>query len=322
MSLNFGSQPVKQFDPHGFTETQLSQLFFRLRQTEQELLYDIQSGQSEVYRYDDAPQGNILGVAHCDYVPGAWSYPTSYDNRTKVRAGQVDDRVGVWLLLDVLRDLPGMPAFDVLLTTDEEIGRSTAQEFARDWGKAGADYNWCFQFDRRGSDWVDYDKASDDFRRDFTEITGIKHGQGSFSDICYLPRQFGSRANIGTGYHNEHSPDAYVDLGECWDQVTRFVEFAALAHDCKYPMRKEIKRVYSASYGIQPQRKRTAAEWDAWLLEPSPKCGPQPIDITDPISPIEADDIEWLDSEESIRVAMDEYRVTLDDDDNAETWLP
>lgn len=215
-----------------FTRQQIEMLFFRLRQTKEELLYDIDTMRNE--RYKLVQQGGaILGVAHCDFVEDAWSFPTFVDeDETKIRAGQVDDRVGVWLLLDVLHTLPGMPVYDVLLTTDEEIGRSSAQEVEED-----LEYNWTFQFDRRGVDFVDYCKSSPQFLKDFKKLTGISHGIGSFSDICYLPSSCGSRVNIGTGYHHEHTPDAWVNLLECSSQVERFAAFARAQSGQAYKMR-------------------------------------------------------------------------------------
>lgn len=220
-----------------FTRQQIDMLFFRLRQTKEELLYDIDTRRVERYSLTYRG-GKILGVAHCDFVEDAWSYPTFMPGDIKIRAGQVDDRVGVWLLLDVLHTLPGMPAYDILLTTDEEIGRSSAQEVAED-----LEYNWTFQFDRRGTDFVDYCKASPQFLKDFKSITGIPHGIGSFSDICYLPSSCGSRVNIGTGYHNEHTPGAWVDLLECSSQVEKFAAFACKQYDQAYKMgaRRKVK---------------------------------------------------------------------------------
>ena len=214
-----------------FTKTQIKQLVHRLRQTPEELLNDRTNKDRLPYNHKTRDGATILGVAHCDYVRSAWSYPKeakTVAGTPAIVAGQVDDRVGVWLLLDIL---PGLiPTFDVLLTDDEEIGRSTAQNFGEDMEDSNnvgpASYNWTFQFDRRGTDFVDYGKASKSFIRNFKKATGIPHGMGSFSDICYLPDTCGSKVNIGTGYHNEHTPTAHVDLVECFQQVARFAAFA------------------------------------------------------------------------------------------------
>lgn len=219
-----------------FDAKQIDKLFLRLRQTKEELLYDFRTQRVERYSLVDNG-GSILGVAHCDFVESAWSYPQYIDDsKTQIRSGQVDDRVGVWLLLDVLPAIAEMPVFDYLLTTDEEIGNSSAQDV-----KETLAYNWSFQFDRRGVDFVDYDRSSAKFIKAFKSTTGIVHGRGSFSDICYLPASCGSRVNIGTGYHDEHSPDAYVDLEECSSQVESFVNFAKDYHSRKFAMKSQRK---------------------------------------------------------------------------------
>lgn len=210
-----------------FSPSQIRRLFFRLRQTEQELLYDVRSRQAERYKLSRRG-GLILGVAHCDFVTSAWSMPKMIRPGT-VRAGQVDDRVGVWLLLDILPEI--IPTFDVLLTTDEEIGQSSAGEVLE-----SLEYNWTFQFDRRGTDFVHYGLASVDFVEEFKRSTGIVQGIGSFSDICMLPDSCGSRVNVGTGYHNEHSPSATVDLQECFEQVQRFAQFSRDSHCQEFPV--------------------------------------------------------------------------------------
>ena len=218
-----------------FTDQQIEKLFLRLRQTKEELLYDVERGQCSQYKLEQRG-GKILGVAHCDFVESAWSYPEWMDNKkNRIRAGQVDDRVGVWLLLDVLGEIEGFPKFDYLLTTDEEIGQSTAQDVSEE-----MKYHWAFQFDRRGTDFVDYGKASPEFVAAFREWTGIKYGQGSFSDICWLPVECGSRVNIGTGYYDEHHTDAYVDLAHCADQVERFVKFAKGFSESEFPLPKGV----------------------------------------------------------------------------------
>lgn len=214
-----------------FSSELLDLLILRLRQTKEELLYDAQTQCVERYKLR-GNEGLILGVAHCDFVEHAWSYPTYFDNNTKIRAGQVDDRVGVWILLDVLPSIPDMPAFDYLLTTDEECGMSSAQEV-----QELLDYNWTFQFDRRGTDFVDYGMSTSRFVNAFKATTEIPYGSGSFSDICYLPDSCGSRVNIGTGYHREHSPDAWVDLAECASQVAKFVDFAHEYATKRFPVR-------------------------------------------------------------------------------------
>lgn len=248
-----------------FTEAQIKQLFLRLRQTKQELLYDVERGRVRHYKLNQRG-GKILGVAHCDFAESAWSMPEWLKNdpaTMTIRAGQVDDRVGVWILLDVLPSIAGFPQFDFLLTDDEESGQSTAQDV-----KEKLDYNWTFQFDRRGTDFVDYGKASKNFITAFEEFTGIPHGVGTFSDICYLPASCGSRVNIGTAYYDEHNPDAYVDLVECASQVEKFIRFAKEFSESKFGVPPEAsfktrrgRGYHGYGFGLG-WSKKDEEEWD------------------------------------------------------------
>jgi len=129
---------------------------------------------------------SVLGVAHLDSVLRA---PPEKEGPF-VYAPQLDDRLGVWILLDVLPRL-GVKV-DVLLTDCEEIGQTTARFF-----RPNRDYNWIFEFDRRGSDVVMYQYESDaysDLLRDY----GFRLGRGSYSDIAALE-------HLGvTRFHNDH----------------------------------------------------------------------------------------------------------------------
>lgn len=226
------------FLPHKFTEEQIKKLFYRLTQSTESLLYD--SNNKERNRYNLYQYHNpILGVAHCDYVSEAWSYPQRKRclNADCIVAGQVDDRVGIWILLDIL---PNYLDFDVLLTTDEEIGRSTSQDVMEP-----LPYNWTFQFDRRGTDVVDYGMASPEMKELFSIETGIDFGQGSFSDICWLSEESGSKLNIGTGYHNEHTPDAYVNLNECYSQVMKFLKFSKKYQYTRFEQPEDMNIFYN-----------------------------------------------------------------------------
>lgn len=162
------------------------------------------------YRFIDNG-GDVLAVAHCDSVRCGSRH---YQRRGNlVYSTALDDRIGVHIILDIL---PAMGVnVDVLLTDDEEIGQSTAQLF-----KANKQYNWMFQFDRRGTDAVVYHYAE-------MEPFVSKHfdlGQGTFSDICWLDLDCGG-VNIGTGYYNEHTLDSFADLAETKRQICAFQRF-------------------------------------------------------------------------------------------------
>lgn len=206
-----------------FTKEQLEKLVLRMRQTPDELLADRDYADSPGrYKFigDKSNPKSVLGVAHVDYV--IWGYPHFIEKGGDVccLGGQVDDRVGVWMMLDVL---PSLLEFDILLTNDEEKCNSTASDFLQsfEWEnyENPKNYNWCFSFDRRGTDAVIYNSD-----KKFGNAVK-KHlilGRGTYSDIKELPW---NGVNVGSGYYGEHTDKAYVNLNHLWSQVQKFLGF-------------------------------------------------------------------------------------------------
>jgi hypothetical protein len=167
------------------------------------------------YRFIDNGS-NVLAVAHVDTVAkGDHNY--SVDDKQTVTSIALDDRLGAWIIMELLPHLGVLP--DVLLTRDEEIGRSTAQFF-----KSEKDYNWIFSFDRHGKDVVMYDYENDASAKLLTDY-GFHVGVGSFSDICYLDHIGVIGFNFGTCYYNEHSPACHANMSDVVEQVEKFVVF-------------------------------------------------------------------------------------------------
>jgi hypothetical protein len=117
---------------------------------------------------------SVLGVAHLDTVLNA----KPMREGKYVIAPQLDDRLGVWILLDLLPSL-GVN-LDILLTTGEESGNTTAYYF-----DSIRPYNWIVEFDRAGSDVVMYQYDCDEYA-DLLGSYGFRVGFGSFSDICAM----------------------------------------------------------------------------------------------------------------------------------------
>ena len=163
---------------------------------------------------------NILAVAHCDYVctgsPDFTSYV--YKGVTYILSETLDDRLGVYLITSLLPTL-GINV-DILLTTDEEIGASTAQDFVSD-----KNYNWIFSFDRRGNDIVAYDYEDNGLNKKVKKATGQKLAWGSFSDIVYLEHLGVKGLNFGCGYNNEHTAQCYATVRSISRGVENFVLF-------------------------------------------------------------------------------------------------
>lgn len=182
----------------------MKSLRYRCQQSKESLL----AGQP--FRFIDNG-GSILGVAHVDFVGCGRERHFRQNGRT-VYSTTLDDRLGVHILLD---RLPAMGIVcDVLLTDDEEIGRSTASQFI-----PPKEYNWIVEFDRRGSGAVvyDYDEMVGPAKKYFGKVHS-----GSFSDICFLDHLGVAGLNIGTGYYQEHTRHSWASLNVVRDQLNKF----------------------------------------------------------------------------------------------------
>lgn len=192
-------------------------------------------GHDRFYWYQDNGS-NVLAVAHLDSVQD--QFPAQVVDTAAgplVVSGSLDDRLGVYVILELLPKL-GITC-DWLLTTDEEIARSTATEFAEDFD--GKDYDWIIQFDRGGTDVVMYQYETPEYVG-LVEDSGAKVGIGSYSDICELDDLGCAAFNWGVGYQDYHSPRAHAWLADTFKMVARFAKFydanvgTYLPHDPKH----------------------------------------------------------------------------------------
>ncbi len=219
-------------------------------------------GTDRFYWYKDNGSP-ILAVAHLDSVQkNGTCTVTRTSGGLLACSGALDDRLGVYTILELLPAL-GIKC-DWLLTTDEEMGQSTAEEFYTD----SKQYNWMFQFDRGGTDVVMYDYETPE-RAALVKESGARVGQGSFSDICNLTQLECAGFNWGVGYQDYHSPRSHAWLEDTFRMVTYFVDFYKDNKDKKFPY----------SY--------TSPDWgdDIWhrdYLETA-DCG-HPVDISNPIT--------------------------------------
>jgi hypothetical protein len=170
---------------------------------------------------------DVLVVAHADVSPSIEKFPffakaaidTKTFKDTRLYSPYLDDRLGIWLIFEQLPKL-GI-VVDVLITTGEEIGMSTAIDFALAIEK---EYNWIAEFDRRGQDVVMYEYESKSMEKAL-KSSGFKLGIGTFSDICEL-EVFGVACfNVGIGYHREHSTECWASMNELENQLKRFSKF-------------------------------------------------------------------------------------------------
>ena len=156
----------------------------------------------------------VLAVGHLDWVMfGEPKLKKQFKNTLIYDCPQLDDRLGVWMILDVLPKA-GIKC-DILLTDNEECGHSTANHF-----ETNKQYNWMMEFDRAGGGVVMYD-YEDKFTRDLLSEYDFKLEQGSYSDIGDLESLGCKGFNFGVGYHKQHTTKCYANLAETWDSFRK-----------------------------------------------------------------------------------------------------
>lgn len=167
---------------------------------------------------------SVLAVAHLDWV--MYREPT-YTKEGIFNCPQLDDRLGAWVILDLLPALGVVP--DILLTDSEEVGRSTANYFSTE-----KQYNWMFEVDRRGEDAVTYQYANP-LLEERLELCGWEIGNGSFSDISCLDHLGIQGINFGAGYDLEHSEECHAHWKTIRKNVTKIVRFFKEHENTKMP---------------------------------------------------------------------------------------
>jgi hypothetical protein len=162
---------------------------------------------------------DVLGIAHMDSVQKAKDFGVAkyVSGKELVMSPTLDDRLGIYVICELLPKL-GVKT-DILLTTDEESGNSSAKHF-----ETTKKYKWMFQFDRTGDDVVMYQYDTPELRTKLVDA-GFKCASGSASDISKLGDLGCSGMNFGVGYYDYHWERAYADLNVMFDQVAKFLKF-------------------------------------------------------------------------------------------------
>jgi hypothetical protein len=116
----------------------------------------------------------------------------------------------------------------MLVCDNEEIGQSTATQFADDQSVMPVyTPTMLIEFDRRGDDVVTY-SYGDDTLHSLLQSVGFTIGQGSFSDICSMESLGVKGFNVGIGYHREHTDSCYALLDDTCEQYAKTLQFLAL----------------------------------------------------------------------------------------------
>lgn len=185
--------------------------------------------------------GSVLAVAHTDTAFNTIQQEFrvfGYGKDTVVMSPSLDDRLGVYVVLDLL-PLMGVKV-DVLLTDGEEFGASSAENFV-----TTKQYNWIVEFDRCGSDVVTYDYDWEDVLRPFFKVE-----VGSFSDIVDLKQLNCMGFNVGIGYHNEHTMYCCANMTELEKQLLLFKRFWDVNKDVYFEQKLKVikKFTYSSNW--------------------------------------------------------------------------
>ena len=205
-----------------------------------------------VYR-DSGPDCKVLAVAHRDSVKDASHFwYEEVENDALIMSPTLDDRLGCYIITDYLPKALGGWKYDLLLTTGEESGQTTARYFKQPDGKK---YNWVFSFDRAGVDVVMYkyhDKAMEDLMANWT----FKVARGSFSCIASL--DLGCKGmNFGCGYQDYHSEDSWTSVNMVRWNLRKFIPF----FNAMSGVHLEHKEYTYASYSY------SAPKTETWMVK-------------------------------------------------------
>lgn len=174
--------------------------------------------------FKGSPNSTVLAVAHLDVVN---TFPVTFEKKDKeVTSVALDDRLGAFVIFSELMRL----GIDVLFTTDEELGQSSASSF-----ETTKQYNWMFSFDRHGEDVVMY-QYHEFWYNDFFKLFDFPSTSfGSYSDIASLDKLHCIGFNFGVGYYGEHSPKCHANLDIVIKQLSRWYQFYLRFKDIKFP---------------------------------------------------------------------------------------
>lgn len=216
-----------------------------------ELKWTPKYSQPEDYYHFRDNGGSVLAVAHLDTVvdpAGRRPYFFNTDRGPFIRSGALDDRLGAYVILDLLPKL-GI-RHDVLLTVGEESCASTAEYFT-----TSKDYDWVIEFDRGSTSDVVMYQYEDLESQWAIEAAGAELGRGSFSDIAYLEHLGVKAFNWGVGYQgNYHSVRGFAYLNDTFAMVAKYMRFLAqnagsrMEHKPEYSSRNDFDTYFDCFY--------------------------------------------------------------------------
>lgn len=172
----------------------------------------------------------VLAVVHTDVSKGDQNISFNlleHDGRLVINSRALDDRLGLFMLVQLSR----YHDFDLLVTTDEEIGASSATDFILQY-RDRYRCNWIFSIDRCVKQTLPFQPSvvlyqyHDDDMVKLCETAGFYVEYGSYSDIAVMEDLNVKGFNFSAAYRHEHSDacHAYWDeVNSCLDTINRFL---------------------------------------------------------------------------------------------------
>jgi len=206
----------------------------------------------------------VLAVAHMDTVINVrkkFNFNTyTRSNARIIKCPTLDDRLGVYIITDMLPALLGEKWADILLTDEEESGSSTSDIFV-DKYKDEKEYNWIVEFDRHGGELAktehavlyNYSINGKEFKAALNSAGFTKLGRGSFTDITTMQDMGVKAFNVAVGYVDNHSTKAFMYPAQTELAVTNFIGFYNTNKEVVFKHDKVTYAAYGTKYGTRYQ---------------------------------------------------------------------
>lgn len=194
----------------------------------------------------------VLAVVHTDVNGGDKDLRAVY-HESRVVARSLDDRLGLYMLLQ----LAAYHDFDLLVTTDEELGASTATQFREDHPEYRC--NWMFSIDRRARFTPQFEPSvvlyeyHDAETVALCEAAGFEVEHGSFSDITMLSDLCVKGFNFSAAYFNEHTDQCWADM-ENVDVMLQKIDAFLAEHSATHLPHTPRFSYYPLKTAVRPQQ--------------------------------------------------------------------
>lgn len=193
---------------------------------------------------------DVLFVAHLDTVQNPKPRPVGYNPTLReIHHPCLDNRLGLLAVRALVPKVFTQP-YDILFTTGEESGKSTAKDFVKKHADILKRYKVAINFDRGYDSPALYGALLDKEWKKAVAALGWKPERGIFSDTTILADAGLRIANLPCGMRDYHSKKAWAGLAELEDslgKLTSLVEAARTTPECE--REKETTYTYGGYTG-------------------------------------------------------------------------